>query len=233
LGSLTSEEEGKSLPGATNRLNQAKTFHFQKEGGETALAFTKEEKSKMVTQYGDWLSRSEAVFLVEYKGMRMKDIDILRAKARESGAEMHVVKNTLFNLALTQAGMTLPEKLMDGTTVAGFAFSDPPALAKLLNDAMKNTEMFKVKGGMLGRQAIGSAQVKSLADLPPLPVIQAKLLGTLLAPASRLVRTLAEPGRSIASVLKAYVDSQSAAAEPEAVQPAAVQPAADLTAAAA
>jgi len=180
------------------------------------LAFTKEEKSKMVAQYGDWLSRSQAVFLVEYRGMRMKDIDALRAKARDSGAEMHVVKNTLFNLALTQAGMSLPETQMDGTTVAGFAFNDPPALAKLLNDAVKNTEMFKVKGGMLGKQSIGTAQVKALADLPPLPVIQAKLLGTLLAPASRLVRTLAEPGRSIASVLRAYSESQPAAAEPAA-----------------
>jgi large subunit ribosomal protein L10 len=185
------------------------------------LAFTKEEKSKMVAQYGDWLSRSQAVFLVEYKGMRMKDIDALRAKGRDNGAELHVVKNTLFSLALTEAGISLPEKLTDGTTVAAFAFSDPPALAKLLNDAMKNAEMFKMKGGMLGKQSIGTAQVKALADLPPLPVIQAKLLGTLLAPASKLVRTLAEPGRSIASVIKAYSERQSAGAEPEAATAAA------------
>jgi large subunit ribosomal protein L10 len=68
---------------------------------------------------------------------------------------------------------------------------------------------------MLGKQSIGTDQVKALADLPPLPVLQAKLLGTLLAPASRLVRTLAEPGRSIASVLKAYSDSQSTPVEAE------------------
>jgi large subunit ribosomal protein L10 len=56
------------------------------------------------------------------------------------------------------------------------------------------------------------AQVKALADLPPLPVVRAQLLGVLQAPASKLVRTIAEPGRSIAGVIKAYSEREQAPA---------------------
>ena len=69
------------------------------------MAFTKEEKAKMMEQYRDWLARSQAVFMLEYGKMGMKDVDTIRAKAREVGAEMHVVKNTLFGLVLDQNGV--------------------------------------------------------------------------------------------------------------------------------
>ena len=176
------------------------------------MAFSKKQKSEMLDQYGDWLNRSQAVFLLEYTKMRMKDIDTLRAKARDTGSEMHIVKNTLFGLALDKIGIDEPEKLSEGSTIAGFAFSDPPALAKLLNDATRNSEIFKVKGGFLGKQSLSTAQVKALADLPPLPVMRAQLLGVLQAPASKLVRTLNEPGRSLAAVIKAHSEKEQEAA---------------------
>ena len=69
-----------------------------------------------------------------------------------------------------------------------------------------------MKGGFLDAKALNSAQVKSLASLPPLPVLRAQLLGILQAPASKLVRTLAEPGRSLAYVVKAYSDKAAPAA---------------------
>ena len=69
-----------------------------------------------------------------------------------------------------------------------------------------------MKGGFLGKQFITPVEVKSLADLPPLPVMRARLLGTLLAPASKLVRTLAEPARSLAGVFKAYSEKDQEAA---------------------
>jgi large subunit ribosomal protein L10 len=176
------------------------------------LAFSKQHKGEMLAQYSDWLKESQAVFLMEYKGMTMKDIEALRRKARESGGEMHIVKNTLFHLALADNGITEIGTLTEGSTIAGFAFSDPPALAKIVSDATKNSEMFKVKGGFLGKDAINKGQVKALADLPPLPVLRATLLGVLMAPASKLVRTLAEPGRSIAAVIKAHSEQEPAAA---------------------
>jgi large subunit ribosomal protein L10 len=174
------------------------------------LAFTKEEKKKMLEQYESWLSKSQAVFMLEYSKMTMKDVDGVRAKAREIGAEMHVVKNTIFDLVLNQHGIDA-KKYLDRSTLLGFAFNDAPALAKVVNDAAKS-DIFKVKGGLLGKQVMSPADVKSLADMPPLPVVRAQLLGVLSAPAAKLVRTINEPARGLAAVVKAHSEKEEAPA---------------------
>ncbi len=176
------------------------------------MAFTKEEKSTMLAQYEDLLKKSQAVFVLEYKKMTQKDLDALRAKVREAGGEFHMVKNTLMSLALDNTGVQ-DKSVFDGASIVGFAFSDAPALAKVFNDATRNSEIFKVKGGYLGKQSIKPAQIKALADLPPLPVMRARLLGVLQAPAAQLARTIAEPGRSLASVFRAYSEKENQPAE--------------------
>ena len=173
------------------------------------MAFTKDEKTEIMAQYREWLAKSQAVVLVEYAKMTQKDIDTLRAKARDVGGELHIVKNTLFAKVLDEMGVQYG-KLFERTTLVGFAYSDAPALAKVVNDSTLKSEIFKVKGGLLGGKALNPAQVKSLAEMPPLPVMRARLLGVLSAPASKLVRTLAEPGRSIAGVIKARSEQEAA-----------------------
>jgi large subunit ribosomal protein L10 len=172
------------------------------------LAFTKEEKVQMMSEYQNWLSKSQAIFLISYGKMTMKEVDELRAKARETGAEMHVVKNTLFGLVMDELGID-GKGFLTQTSLVGFAFNDAPALAKIVSDATKN-ETFKIKGGALGKRAITAEEVKSLASMPPLPVVRAQLLGLLTTPATRLVRTIAEPARGIASVVRAYSEKDSA-----------------------
>jgi large subunit ribosomal protein L10 len=171
------------------------------------LAFTKKEKSEIMATYESWLGKSQAIFFITYKKMNMKSIDTLRAKVRDTGSELHVVKNTLFVMAMAKHGITVP--MMEGTTLAGFAFSDAPALAKVLSDATVKSEIFALKGGYLGAQAISPVQIKALADLPPLPVMRARLLGMLNTPASQLVRTLAEPARQMAYVIKGYSEKDA------------------------
>ena len=176
------------------------------------MAFTKDEKEKMLEQYEGWLAKSQAVFMLQYSKMTMKDVNEVRAKAREIGAEMHVVKNTIFGILLDKLGMD-GKKFLEQTTLVGFAFNDAPALAKVVNDATKG-DVFKVKGGLLGKRAISSADIKALADMPPLPVVRAQLLGVLSAPASKLVRTINEPARGLAAVIKAHSEKEGEAAQP-------------------
>jgi len=171
------------------------------------LAFTKEHKNKLIEQYGEWLKKSHAVFLMEYGHMTVKTVEELRAKAREAGGEVHVVKNTLMNLALKNAGYSLKTTL-EKTSIAGFAFGDVPVMAKIFNEAAKDAEIFSLKSSFLGVETIASHEVKVLAELPPLPTLRAKLLGLLQAPAGKLVRTLAEPARQIACVMKAYSEKE-------------------------
>ena len=174
------------------------------------MAISKDRKKELIGEYAAWIKRSQALIVAEYKGLPMAEMDALRSKMREAGGEFHVVKNTLGQLAFKEAGLPLPEKLFEGSTAVGFAFEDAPAAAKMLTEYVRTSEFLKIKGGFLGTQVMSPAQIKSLADLPPLPVIRAQLLGTLLAPASRVARTLAEPGRQIAAIIKAYAERESA-----------------------
>ena len=80
----------------------------------------------------------------------------------------------------------------------------------MITDIAKD-EAFKIKGGYLDKAFLNVKEIKALSDLPPLPVMRAKLLGTILAPASKLVRTINEPARSLAAVVQAHVQAESPA----------------------
>ena len=176
------------------------------------MAKSKQQKEAMLAEYQGWLGKSQAIILVEYTGVKMADLDAIRAKAREAGGEFHIVKNTLAKRALEGAGCTIPADMLDKSTAIGFAFNDAAGFAKALGEASKGMEAIKVKGGFMGTELLNPAQVKALANLPPLPVVRAQFLGVLQAPASKLARLLAEPGRQVASVLKAYSDKAAPAA---------------------
>lgn len=166
------------------------------------MAFTKKHKEELVEQYTQWLSESQGAFMLEYTRMGMKEVDALRAKVREAGGQTHVVKNTLMVMALEKAGISHPARLTQ-TTMLGFTRGDVAVLAKIFNDAAKS-DVFKLKGGFMDGQQLTAAEVGALATLPPLPVMRATLLGLLNTPATKLVRTLAEPARALAYVIQEH-----------------------------
>ncbi len=175
------------------------------------MARSKERKEEVLSQYTDWLKQSQAVILVEYTGAKMKDLDNIRAKIRETGGEFHVVKNTLARRAFANVGLQFPSDYLVKSTAVSFAFEDAASTAKALADATKGLEFIKVKGGFMGEQSLDVAQVKALAEMPPLPVVRAQLLGMLQAPAGKLVRTIAEPARGLAAVFRAFSEKSSEA----------------------
>ena len=180
------------------------------------MAISKERKQEVVNQYIEWANKSQAMVVTQYTGLTMKQLDELRAKVRATGGEFHVVKNTLGQVAFKEAGLETPEKFLEGSTEIAFEFEDEAALAKAVSDFARTSEFLKVKGGYLNKAAISAESVQALADLPPLPVVRAQLLGTLVAPATRLARVLAEPGRQVAAVVKAFADREGAPAAAEA-----------------
>jgi len=178
-------------------------------GGESTLAISKQRKDELVALYVEQLKRSQAMIVTEYSGLNMKQIDDLRSKVRDAGGEFHIVKNTLGQVAFESAGLPQPDKLLVGSTAIAFAFQDAPGMAKVITDYERTSEFVKVKGGYLGKNLMNAGEVKALAELPPLPVMRAQLLGVLSAPASKLVRTLAEPARQVAAILKAYAEKDA------------------------
>ena len=168
------------------------------------MAFTKKQKEAMVAKYEGWLEKSQAMFVMSYTGLSNKEVETIRRAMRESGGEAHVVKNTLVKIAMINQGYEIDE-VMTETSLTGFAYTDPAATAKVMADAAKeHGEKLQFKLGFLDKAELSADEIKALAKLPPLPVMRAQILGTILAPASKLVRVINEPGSQVARVLKAY-----------------------------
>jgi len=174
------------------------------------LAFTRKEKEAMVEQYRDWIDNSKAFFVMSYKNMGMMQVDEARKQLREVNGEIHVVKNRLFRLVMNEMDIDYEEGFWEENNMVSFAFSDAPSVAKVMSDLSK-TQTYDIRLGYMDQSLLSPEQVKALADLPTLPVMRGILLGTIMASATKLVRTLAEPARSMAAVVKAFSEEGQAA----------------------
>jgi large subunit ribosomal protein L10 len=173
-----------------------------------SLAFTKQEKKELIATYEKWLKESNAAYVMTYHYMSMKDIDELRADAREIGGELHVVKNTLMKIAIKNCDLDEGDFFTKSSMMA-FAFEDAPSMAKVVAKANK-TDMFTIKGGYMDGAIIDEASILALSKLPPLPQMRAQLLALIQTPATQLVRTVSEPARQVAAVIKAYSEKTPA-----------------------
>jgi large subunit ribosomal protein L10 len=188
---------------------RSKDFLFWK-GGEN-LSMKPEDKRERVAGYVDLLKKSQGIVLAEYSGLAMPGMNSLRARVREAQGDVRVVKNTLAEIALKQAGLPIPGEHMTGTTIVAFGTTDIVAVAKAIMDSAKESDKVKVKGGLLGSKVLSASEVKTLATLPPLPVVRSQLAGVLKASAGKLVGVITAPARNTVGVLKAYADKSAAA----------------------
>ena len=174
------------------------------------MAFTRKEKEAMVDQYRNWIQESNAFFVMSFQNMGMPQVDQARENLREVNGEMHVVKNLLFKIVMDEMDIDFEEGFWEENNMVAFAFSDAPSVAKVMSEISK-TSVFDIRLGYLDEKILPAVQVKALADLPTLPVMRGIMLGTIMASASKFVRTLAEPARSMAAVIKAFSEEGQAA----------------------
>lgn len=160
----------------------------------------------MVASYIDEFSNSKAVFLTNYRGLSVADMEKVRARMREVGGTFRIAKNTLAVHALKATGLPVPEEMLKGPTALGFAYDEVPSVAKALADFAKETQIFEVKGGVLDGKILSSAEVTSLADLPPREVLFAQLLGLIQQPGNQVAGVINAAGNKLAATIKAYVD---------------------------
>ena len=175
------------------------------------MAISKQQKEELVSQYKNWLEVSDGLILTHYHNLTVKDISNLRKDIRESGGEFHIIKNTLAKRAFEESGREWEEGIFNGPTALGISYENPSGLAKALKDFAKEHGTIEIKSGYLEQRMVSAEEIMALADLPSMPEMRAKLLSTISAPASQLVRTLAEPGRQIAAVLKSFSQLEPAA----------------------
>jgi large subunit ribosomal protein L10 len=176
------------------------------------VAISRKRKEELVAEYRQLVEASRGLIFSGYGGLTVNAAQELRAKVREVGGEFHVVKNSLIKLALEEAGVPVPEGSLEGTTAIGFAQDDIPAVAKALVDLAKDSQMLSIKAGIVEGKVYGALEIGRLADLPPLPIVQAQLLGLLQTPGGRVVNALAGSLRQVVQVIKAYSESEAAGA---------------------
>lgn len=168
------------------------------------MAITRQKKEAFVAEYVEKLSRSQAAYIADYRGLTVTEISALRESLRESGeSELTVAKNTLLRLAFEQAGLPVPEDHLEGPTAVLFCFEDPITPAKALKTFDDRNDKFSVKGGMVDGRVIDLAGFRAMAELPSREEILAKLVGVVQAPAQELFSTITAPLREIAQVLHA------------------------------
>ena len=170
------------------------------------MAVSREKKEQLVADYVDKLSRSNAVFLTDYRGLTVSEMESLRAKIREAGGGFSIVKNTLAARALEAASLPVPEDMLKGPTAIGLVYEEAPAVAKVLTDFAKDTEILQVKGGIMEGNVLSPKQISSLASMPPREVILAQLLGLIQQPGNGVAGVINAAGSKLAATVKAYAD---------------------------
>jgi large subunit ribosomal protein L10 len=174
------------------------------------LAITKEKKQELVKSYAEEFSRSQAAILTDYRGLTVTELNQLRNKMREAESGYHVVKNRLVKLALKEAGLPVPEDLLQGPTAIGFCYEDVIAPAKVLTKYAQESKVLTIKGGILGERVIDAKAISSLADLPPRDVLLAQLISGIQSPLAGLVNVLSGTLRGLVTVLRARADQLEA-----------------------
>lgn len=176
------------------------------------MAISKEKKRQMVADYVDKMSASRAVIFTDYQGLTVAALTQLRGNLREDSGGFQIIKNTLFKLALEEAGLQIPDEQLEGPIAVGYCFEEIPPVAKTLTDFAKETHLLKIRGAMLGGSFLDTKGVEGLADLPPREVLRAQLVSALQGPMTSLVGTLTAPMRELVQVLQARSEQGQEAA---------------------
>ena len=167
------------------------------------------EKQAIVAELTEKLKSASAGVLVDYSGITVAEDTEMRRKLRAENVDYSVVKNTLLKFAVNNAGLDELGSVLNGTTSLALSTDDPIAPAKLVKEyATKFVNHFEIKGGFMDGKVLSLDEINALADIPALPVLQAQVLGTMLAP----ITSFAVVIKAIAEKLGGPVDEAPEAA---------------------
>ena len=161
------------------------------------------EKANIVSDLSEKLNRSPFLLVTDYQRMKVDQFGELRNRLAPTGAQVHVVKNSFLKRAMTASGLPDVAEQLSGQTAIVTGDKDVAPVAKVLKTFAAEFKIAAVKIGVVDKSVLSTAEVESLADLPPREVLLAQFLGVLSAPATKLARILNEPAASLARLLNA------------------------------
>lgn len=163
----------------------------------------KSEKEQVIKELNDKFVRVKSAIVAEFRKVDVETVTKLRKKLRDGGVEYRVLKNTLARRAAKGTSIEQVSDDFVGPVAMALSYDDVVAPAKIMSEFIKDMESIKVKSGVVEGKKVGPDGVKALAKMPGLPELRAKILGVINQPASKLVRTIAEPGSQLARIIKA------------------------------
>ena len=167
-------------------------------------------KAELVTSLNGVFKGAGAVVVAHYAGMTVAQMTDYRKRMAEAGGKVKVAKNTLAKLAVKDTDAAGIVGLFKGQTVIAYS-KDPIAAARVAVKYAKDNDKLVILGGSMGKTVLDAKGVKALADLPSLDELRAKLIGLLNAPATKIARTIGEPGAKLARVIQAKAGKGEAA----------------------
>jgi large subunit ribosomal protein L10 len=171
------------------------------------------EKASIVEDLSKKLNDSPFLLVTDYQRMNVLQFGELRNRLAPTGAEVHVVKNSFLKRAMSTSGLPDVAKELRGQTAVVTGKSDVAPVAKVLKSFAAEFKIAALKLGVVDKNLMSTAEVETLADLPPREQLQAQLLGVLMAPATKLVRILNEPAAALARLLNAKAEKEGKPAE--------------------
>lgn len=177
------------------------------------MALNLEDKKAIVTEVAKIAASSTSAIAADYRGLTVKQMTDLRARARKQGVYLKVVRNTLARRAMENTEFECLRDALVGPLVLLFSFEDPGAGARLVRDFVKAHEKFQVKALALGGKLIPAKGLDAMAELPTKEQAIAMLMSVMQAPITKLVRTLAEPYAMAVRVMAAVRDQKEQAAK--------------------
>jgi large subunit ribosomal protein L10 len=161
------------------------------------------EKQILTKEYAARLNASPFFIVIGYQGLKVSHFSELRQRLQKAGAEVHVVKNSIFRIAAKEAGVAELNGSLAGQMAVVTGQKDISAAAKALKNFAAEFDKLKIKFGFLNNSRLEEAGIIALADLPSLDVLRAKILGLLVAPATKLAILINTPASQLAQVIKA------------------------------
>ena len=174
------------------------------------MALRLEDKKAFVKEVSAVAGESLSAVVAEYRGLSVAEMTELRKEARGADVYLRVVKNTLARRAFKGTDFECLEDSLKGPVLLAFAKDDPGAAARVIKNFAKEHEALQAVSLSLGGQLLPASDLAKLAELPTLDQARAMLLGVMIAPMSKLVRTLAEPPAMLARTLSARGEADAA-----------------------
>ena len=164
------------------------------------------EKQLLTKEYLNRLNASPFFIVVDYKGLKVAPMTELRKRLTKAGAEVHIVKNSIFRIAAKEVGVADLGATLTGQIAVVTGQKDISAAAKALKNFAAEFDKPKIQFGYLNNQRLENKDIIALADLPSIEVLRGKLLGVLQAPATKLVALINTPASQLVRVLQAKAE---------------------------